>query len=87
MEKSKPKPTVVKNMSGSEPPDNTVRQPNRVIAFFRETIWELKRVRWPGRREVVNYTTAALITCVIMGGLVWVFDIGVAKVLSLIGLV
>lgn len=58
-----------------------------VVSFFRETILELKRVRWPGRREVVNYTTAALLTCVIMGLLIWGFDLGVAKLLSLIGLV
>lgn len=60
---------------------------SRVFSFFRESIWELKRVRWPSRREVVNYTAAALITCILMGVLVWAFDIGVAKLMSLIGLV
>lgn len=60
---------------------------NRVVSFFRESIWELKRVQWPGRREVVNYTAAALITCILMGVLVWGFDVGVAKLMSLIGLV
>lgn len=57
-----------------------------VAAFFRETIHELKRVRWPHRKEVVNYTAAALITCLVMGLLVWVFDIGVHAAVGLLGI-
>jgi preprotein translocase subunit SecE len=57
-----------------------------VAAFFRETIHELKRVRWPRRKEVVNYTAAALITCLVMGLLVWVFDIGVHAAVGLLGI-
>lgn len=58
-----------------------------VLAFSRETVQEMKRIRWPKQREVVNYTAAALVTCLVMGLLVWGFDIGVAKLMSLIGLV
>jgi preprotein translocase subunit SecE len=57
------------------------------VTFLRETFHELKRVRWPGRKEVVNYTTAALLVCFIMGLLVWGFDVGISKLMSLIGLV
>ncbi|MCL6547387.1 MAG: preprotein translocase subunit SecE [Alicyclobacillus sp.] len=57
------------------------------IGFFRDTRHELKRIRWPGRREVVNFTAAALLTCFAMALLVWAFDLGVSKLLSLIGLV
>ena len=57
------------------------------VAFFRETIHEIRRVRWPGRREVVNYTTASLLTCVVLGLLVWGIDVGVSKLMSLIGLI
>lgn len=83
----KTEPTVVEKLSDANKPERTGRSMNRVVSFFRETVWELKRVRWPGRREVINYTAAALITCIVMGGLVWAFDIGVAKLMSLIGLV
>ncbi|GMA50478.1 hypothetical protein GCM10025857_18350 [Alicyclobacillus contaminans] len=58
-----------------------------IAAFFVETYHELRRVRWPGRKEVVNLTTAALLVCFVMGLLVWAFDLGVAKLLSLIGLI
>ncbi|RIV24517.1 preprotein translocase subunit SecE [Alicyclobacillaceae bacterium I2511] len=57
------------------------------VKFFAETIRELKRVHWPGRREVINYTTAALLVCLFMGLLVWGFDVGIAKLLSLVGLI
>jgi preprotein translocase subunit SecE len=57
------------------------------VAFFRETLHEIRRIRWPGRKEVVNYTVAALLTCLIIGLLVWGFDIGVSKLFSLIGVV
>lgn len=63
------------------------RQRTGVIQFARETVWELKHVRWPKQKELVGYTTAVLITCLAMGLLVWAFDIGVAKLMSLIGLV
>lgn len=73
-------------------PRETVLEPKPrrrtgLVAFFRESWIELKRVRWPGRKEVFNYTTAALLVTLIMGLLVWGFDLGVSKLMSLIGLV
>jgi len=52
--------------------------------FLRESYSELKRVRWPKRKEIVNYTVASLLTCFIMGALVWGFDLLVDKLFSLI---
>ena len=74
---AKPKETIT----------NPQPQHTSPVKFFAETIRELKRVRWPGRREVINYTTGALLICLFMGLLVWGFDIGIAKLLSLIGLI
>jgi len=55
------------------------------IAFFAESFRELRRVRWPKRRDVVVYTTASLLVCAILGLLIWGFDIGVARLMSVIG--
>ncbi|MDP9728487.1 preprotein translocase subunit SecE [Alicyclobacillus tolerans] len=72
-------------------PDETTLEPREqsrgLLAFFSDSWRELRKVRWPNRREVVNYTAAALITCLVLGLLVWGFDIGIAKLLSLIGVV
>lgn len=55
------------------------------FSFFAESYREMRRVRWPKRREVVVYTAAALVLSAILGLLIWGFDIGVSRVMSLIG--
>lgn len=55
------------------------------FGFFAESFREMRRVRWPKRRDVVIYTAAALVVCAILGLLVWGFDIGVARLMALIG--
>lgn len=55
------------------------------FGFFAESFHEMKRVRWPKRHEVVIYTVAALALCTILGLLIWGFDIGVSRLMSLIG--
>lgn len=71
-------------------PKEAVEQPKprRVgaVTFMRETMHELRRVRWPGRKEVVSYTSAALVVCFLMGLLVWAFDVGISKLLSLVNI-
>ena len=77
--------TMLKQVSDDAP--EFKRRRTGVVAFFRESIHEIRRVRWPSQRELVNYTTAALLTCLAMGLLVWGFDLGVAKLMSFIGLI
>ncbi|WP_273367278.1 preprotein translocase subunit SecE [Alicyclobacillus herbarius] len=70
-------------------PENEIQpKPRRtgVITFFSEAVTELKRVRWPGRREVVGYTAAALATCLAMGLLVWLFDVLIGWAASRVGI-
>lgn len=76
-------------MAKPKPSDAAVQPERRTgfVQFFRETFRELKRVRWPSRREVVSYTSAALLICFVMALAVWGFDVGVSKLLSLIHVV
>ncbi|WP_245632899.1 preprotein translocase subunit SecE [Alicyclobacillus kakegawensis] len=70
-------------------PENGIQPKRRrtgVISFFAESIAELKRVRWPRRNEVVVYTAVALATCLVMGLLVWLFDILVGWAASRVGI-
>lgn len=55
------------------------------FGFFAESFREMRRVRWPKRREVALYTAAAIVVCAVLGVLVWGFDIGVSRLMSLIG--
>lgn len=73
----------------AEPNDTLadVKEHNRsgFVAFFAESFREMRRVKWPKRHEVILYTSAALVVCAVLGVLVWGFDIGVAKLMSLVG--
>jgi preprotein translocase subunit SecE len=71
-------------------PNETVVEANgqrhtSFFGFFAESVREMRRVRWPKRREVAMYTFAALIVCAILGLFIWGFDIGVSRLMSLIG--
>lgn len=45
---------------------------------------ELKKVVWPTRKEIVNYTMVVIVMCVIVALVVWIIDSGLNKLLSLI---
>ena len=58
----------------------------RTGAFFRDAWGELKRVRWPNRKELVSYTMVTLGTCIFVIVLIFLFDLGIGELLKLIGL-
>ena len=47
--------------------------------FLKEVRGELRKVAWPTRSEVVNYSTIVLFTLVLLIGLIFVLDLGFAK--------
>ena len=57
----------------------------KLVQFFRETVWELKRIHWPRRREVINYTAATFILFVVFFAAIYFFDMLIQWLLSLIG--
>ena len=57
----------------------TRRERTSPVTFLREVRGELRRVAWPTRPEVVNYTTIVLITLAILMAFVFVVDFSFAK--------
>ena len=54
--------------------------------FVRQVVAELRKVIWPTRRELVTYTTVALVFVLIMVAIVSALDYGFTKgVLALLG--
>jgi preprotein translocase subunit SecE len=47
--------------------------------FLREVRGELRKVAWPSRGEVINYSTIVLITLIILIALIFVLDFLFAK--------
>ncbi len=54
------------------------RWPNPAL-FVRQVIDELRKVIWPTRRMLVNYTTVTLVFVLIMVGIVSAVDFGLTK--------
>jgi preprotein translocase subunit SecE len=47
--------------------------------FVKEVRGELRRVAWPSRAEVINYSGIVLVTLIILVGLVFLLDFAFAK--------
>lgn len=48
-------------------------------AFVRDVQGELRRVAWPSRAEVTNYSTIVLVTLAVLIAVIFLFDYGFAK--------
>ena len=58
----------------------------RVITFYKQVVAELRKVIWPGRKELITYTTVVIIFVAFMVALVAGLDILFAQgVLAVFG--
>ncbi|GGG06922.1 preprotein translocase subunit SecE [Paenibacillus abyssi] len=54
------------------------------FAFFADSWAELKKVRWPNRKELTSYTIVVLVTIVFVTLYFWLLDIGISELVELI---
>ena len=52
--------------------------------FLKEVRAELKKVHWPTKKELINYTTTVLITVTVIAVLIYLLDKGILGVLGMI---
>ncbi|MDQ3876341.1 MAG: preprotein translocase subunit SecE [Actinomycetota bacterium] len=50
--------------------------------FVGESWAELKKVEWPGQRQVITGTVVVLIACAIVGTYLWVADLALKRVVQ-----
>jgi preprotein translocase subunit SecE len=55
-----------------------------ITTFFKDVRIEMKKVIWPSRQEVINYTLVVLITVTIVATFILVLDLILSKLLHLI---
>jgi preprotein translocase subunit SecE len=55
-----------------------------VIGFTRDGWYELKKVRWPNRKELTNYTIVVLSTVIFVTLYFVVLDLGITQIINLI---
>lgn len=51
----------------------------RMALFFRQTVAELRKVIWPTRRELIQYTWVVIVFCTIMALMIAAYDLVFAK--------
>lgn len=52
------------------------------FAFIGDIIGELRKVKWPTRRETVRLTAMVLVVCIFMGMLLGGIDYGFAELVA-----
>ena len=58
--------------------------PKRVVRFLRDYKSEVKKIVWPGYKDVIKNTIVTLIMCLLVGILIWLVDFGLGQLLNLV---
>ncbi len=56
------------------------------VSYFRDGFRELKKVRWPNRKELTSYSIIVISTVVFVTIYFVIVDLGISSLLQLIGL-
>jgi preprotein translocase subunit SecE len=56
----------------------------RIINFFKEVVREMKKVNWPNRKELVNYTAIVLATVAFFTVFFAVIDLGISELIRVV---
>ena len=52
--------------------------------FFKNMYHELKKVSWPSKKELLNYSVVVFVFMIIMGVIIGVFDFAASKLVDII---
>ncbi len=56
----------------------------RITKFLREVRVELRKVAWPNRKELVNFTIVVIVAVLIVAAFIGVVDFVVSRILALL---
>lgn len=51
---------------------------------YRGVTGELKKVHWPNRKEIISYTSIVLISVILVGAIIWLFDSAVGYAMNML---
>nr|WP_275984046.1 preprotein translocase subunit SecE [Paenibacillus hamazuiensis] len=54
------------------------------FSFFTDSFAELKKVKWPSRKELVSYTLVVLGTVIFVTIYFYILDLGISELLRLV---
>lgn len=61
---------------------NKVKQ--NTSRFLKEIRNELKKVIWPNRKQLINNTATVLLSCLFIGAILWILDLGLGEISKLV---
>jgi preprotein translocase subunit SecE len=65
--------------------DRPLRNPFTFVwTFLKQVVAELRKVIWPNRKQMVNYTAVVLVFLAFMVALIGLVDLGLAKLVMLV---
>ena len=56
----------------------------KIIQFLKEVKFELKKVTWPNRKEVINSTIVVIIATAIITIFLYLVDVGLSRLVGII---
>ncbi len=59
---------------------------NSIVGYFRGVVEEVKKVRWPTRKELTSYTITVIVVCTVLFLLTYGFDLLVTRGFELLGI-
>ena len=63
--------------------DGVKRSFSSTISFFSDAWSELRKVRWPSRKELVSYTIVVMVTVVLVTLYFYVIDLGLSELIEI----
>ncbi len=61
---------------------NVISLYQKAKSYLTSVYNELKKVHWPGRTQLMAYTGVVLVSVVIVGFIIWLFDTGLGFLLE-----
>ena len=62
----------------------TVSTKDKLTTYLKGVRSELRKVMWPSKKELINYTGVVILISILVAVIVYVLDIGINGALSLI---
>lgn len=52
--------------------------------FFKGAVSELKKVHWPGKQQIIAFTTVVVVSVLVVAAAIWVVDAGLTQLVKLV---
>ena len=56
----------------------------RTKRYFRNMVQEMKKVVWPGKRDLAVYTAVVIGASLVLAAVIWMLDLGIGAIMGLI---